>query len=334
MWRRTAWSVVLGVTAIPLSTLMGQQRDCPKLLVSELSWVRFEVFMGRIVAVTNRAKQDRQRARRELPDGTIESLAVSIDRGLTSLRYARQSETEQINVCVVRRDSVEIRWFWQEPDRPTHVLTYLQQPGADVRMTVQVDGQSPRLYEAPSLWHLLADEPAVRTSPILGLLKRLKPDWRPLAEVDAILAELVSTTPWRMSTSVEEVEQLVKQMSHKKFGVRRWADRELRSRGRQVLCLLDDLDCRLDGEQRMRIREIRRAIEGDESDTPQRVASWLVNDRQIWLALLEHDQLRHRQMAHAHLARIVNRSIDFDPGAEQSLRNEQVASLRTQLALR
>ncbi len=103
----------------------------------------------------------------------------------------------------------------------------------------------------------------------------------------------------------------------------------------QVLCLLNEIDLsQLDCEQRLRVREIRRSLAGDASDTPPRVAVWLVNDKRVWLALLDHPTLRYRQVAHAHLVRIVARPLDFQPEAELAVRRGQLVALRTQLALR
>lgn len=335
MWRRTALIVVIGLTLASRSRSMGQESNCPRLLLSDLNWVRFDVIMGRVVAVKNRAKQDRQRARRELPCGITESVSICIDRGLTSLQYALDSDALHLDVRVVRRDEVEIRCERGEAEGSSTSMTYTQIPGEDVQITVATDGEAEQFYRAPSLWHLVVSDAAIGDLLLLEVLQQLRRDWRPLSEAEAIRTALIETEPWDVTTSLQEVRLLVDQLADRDFRIRRLADRELRSRGRAVLCLLNELDPnQLDGEQRMRIREIRRALIGDVADTPERVTAWLVNDKCLWLALLDHQNMGHRLAARQHLARIVDRPIQFDPGARPAIRSEQLAALRSQLAIR
>ena len=84
----------------------------------------------------------------------------------------------------------------------------------------------------------------------------------------------------------------------------------------------------------MRIREIRRALVGDHSDTPDRVVAWLMNDKRMWLTLMNHDRTQHRLIAKEHLARIVDRPIQFDPTAGPEQRAQQVAALQAQFVQR
>ena len=174
MWRRTALIVAVGLALASRSKVMAQERHGPDLLISDLSWVRFDVVMGRIVAATNRAKQDRQRARRELPDGVVETLAVSIDRGLTSLQYTSESDTQRLTICVVRRDDVEVRWTENRPGEPSTTMAYVQTPGQDVCVSVQVGDGSVQEYRAPSLWHLIIGQRELRGTQILDVLISLR----------------------------------------------------------------------------------------------------------------------------------------------------------------
>ncbi len=61
MWRRTAFLLIVGLSLAPRSRAVGQESEDSHFLLADSNWVRFDVVMGRIVAVTNRAKQDRQR---------------------------------------------------------------------------------------------------------------------------------------------------------------------------------------------------------------------------------------------------------------------------------
>jgi hypothetical protein len=335
MWRRTALIVVIGLALASRSRSMAQESQCPQLLISDLNWVRFDVVMGRIVAVKNRAKQDRQRARRELPCGTCEALTISIDRGLTSLHYVLESERLDLTVHVSRRDDVEIRYERRERGtQPVDVL-YSQVPGETVRVAVSRAGESQVVHEAASFWHVVVCDPDACDYFLIDVLKELNPDWRPMVDAEAIRTKLLKTSQWELNTSLDEVQMLVDQLGDRNFKVRQLADRELRSRGRSVLGLLECLDSRkFDSEQRMRIREIRRALVQQHSDTPDRVAAWLVNERCIWLRLMHHADARCRAVAQTHLARLVDRPVDFDPYGAPKSRSEQLASLEDQLTRR
>ncbi len=316
MWRRTALIVVIGLSLTARSKLNGQEKKgrkqpCPDLLFSDLGWVRFDVVMGQLVAATNRTKQDRQRAERTLPCGGTETLVVSIDRGLTSLQYQLESDAQKLSLQVIRRENVCIRWESLPPGGVRTTMLYQQTPGKGVGLTIRVGTEAERTYQAASLWHLLVAEPELRESHICDILESLRPDWHLREEVNTIRTALVNTAPWSVPTSMAEVEVLVRQMKHGDFCVRQAADRELRSRGRAVLCLLDRLDPqRLDCEQRLRIHEIRRHLTGSGIDTPQRVTAWLINNKQVWTALDNHDLDKHdaatgHVAARAHLTRII-----------------------------
>ena len=69
MRQRTALIFMLSVMLASWEKSRGDEGKTPRLLLSDLGWVRFDVIMGRLVAVTNRAKGDRQRARRRLLTG-------------------------------------------------------------------------------------------------------------------------------------------------------------------------------------------------------------------------------------------------------------------------
>jgi len=330
MWRRTALIVVVGLTLASRSKLEAQQRNDRELLVTDLNWVRFDVMMGRLIAVTNRAKQDRQRSRHEA-DGTAESLSVCIDRGLTSLQYCRESDAERLSIRVVRRDHVEIRREQAPGKTGSHNVAYIQKPGESVRVLISSGDEGEQVLQGPSIWHLMLADPRVARSGILDVLEQLKPDWHPRQQAECIRNGLLLTAPWRLATSADEVDQLVRQLGHENFQTRQRADRELRSRGRHVLGLLEALEPdSLDMEQRLRVREICRTLAGDHGDTPNRVTAWLLNDRRLWFELLDDDQLECRQLAHAHLLRLCDRPMEFDPAADPAIRSLQLAALRSQ----
>jgi hypothetical protein len=170
---------------------------------------------------------------------------------------------------------------------------------------------------------------------LVPVLKMLRPDWRIEDETAQIRSTLLQCKRSRTATSRQEVDMLVAQLAHEEFRVRQRADRELRARGRDVLCYLKDVDrSELDAEQRLRVESIQEAVAADIEDTPARVAAWLCNDRLLWLALLNADDPQHRATASRELARLCEHPIDFDPLASQAVRNEQVANLQAKLLRR
>jgi hypothetical protein len=90
----------------------------------------------------------------------------------------------------------------------------------------------------------------------------------------------------------------------------------------------------LDAEQRLHVESIRAAIKAEGDDSRQRVAAWLANDMEIWVAMLADEDGQHRQTARQCVARLANRSIVFDPTASADVRGQQVAALRAELLVR
>ncbi len=331
MWHRMSPIIAIGLTLSALAETRAAQTDFGRLLISDPDYVRFDVSMGRLRATTIRAKQDRQRIERDLPGGHKELLATSLDRGLISLQYALDCGTRQLTVQVVRRDDLEIRWTQRDADGETCTSIYVQRPGDDVMLSICTTANPVQQYRAPSLWHLAIIHRDVCESHLAEVLQLVCPDWDFVGQTDKIRDTLLQPSPAKPTTSLAEVRLLVRQLAERDFRVRQRADRELQSRGQQLLCLLNELDQdELDAEQRLRLCEIRRSIMGDAADTPLRVSQWMANDKRIWIPLMGDDNSTCRMLARAQLARIFERAVPFDPHAEPRVRAEQLASLRNE----
>jgi hypothetical protein len=125
------------------------------------------------------------------------------------------------------------------------------------------------------------------------------------------------------------MKELVEQFKSPEFAARQAADRQLRAMGQSVIAFLERLDERqLNAEQRIRVRRIKRDLIVQDGDTPARVASWLVQDKLVWVALLDNPDAERRAIASRHLTRLAGTTIRFDPLAEASLRQRQVQDLR------
>jgi hypothetical protein len=239
-----------------------------------------------------------------------------------------------VQLHVVRRDQLELRWSTARNQEAWQTIVYEQEPGNGVRLRTIGETGETQVCTAPSLWHLLVLQPD-GTSSLVTALRTLRPDWNLQSQCDALGRHLLNMDARTLVDTPQEVQLLVEQLGHAEFRVRQQADRALRARGRSVLGLLNETDFQqLDSEQKLRIGEIRRSLTDYTSDTPQRVATWLCNDRHIWLALLEKGEPADGMIARSHLERLTNRRIDFDPQATPESRAEQMAWLRSELRRR
>src|SRR5436190_1897589 len=119
------------------------------------------------------------------------------------------------------------------------------------------------------------------------------------------------------------------QPSEPGFGDRQSADQALRDAGQPVLAFLRGQKlAELAPEQRRRIRAILADVADTGADSPERVADWLLDDRGVWLALLNRGELEHRIAAAEHLSKLCRRNLPFDPSASPESRQAQMADLR------
>lgn len=339
MWQRTVPIIAWGLLWAIAARSTGQETRPQGLLITDRNWVRFEVLSGRIAATSSRLKQDRQRLRRELPSGRVETLTVSIDRGLVSVHYLAEDPAdspagERILIRVVRRDEVELEWS-DATDRRGTTVTYRQPSAGDVELHVQLPDAAPRQLHGPSLWHLMLTDPSTCDKYLAPLLRILRADWSVSEEASAVRSLLLSGRGGGVVAERDDVQRLVQQLAHPEFRVRQQADRELRSGGPAVFGHLRQLDATsLDREQQLRVQAIVQSLTACRDDTPARVAARLRNDRAAWLALLRDEDPHHRTRAFAELSRLCGQPVRFDPLAPPGERTAQVARLHEELLRR
>ncbi|MCH7727329.1 MAG: hypothetical protein IH991_12740 [Planctomycetes bacterium] len=73
-----------------------------------------------------------------------------------------------------------------------------------------------------------------------------------------------------------------------------------------------------------------REITWQRSDSPGRVAEWLVNDPSVWLALLTSNEEEVRAIAKAQLSRVYGQEFEFDLTADETTRQRQAEVLRNE----
>jgi hypothetical protein len=88
----------------------------------------------------------------------------------------------------------------------------------------------------------------------------------------------------------------------------------------------------LDAEQQSRLRRIIRDLSAQTGeDTPQHIASMLIEDPLIWLALLSRPEESTRQAAVQQLTALLNLPIGIDPKAEPDSQAKARDELRKQI---
>jgi hypothetical protein len=334
MWQKTAFGLAMFLALDANSLVRADDADPDSLFLTRLRWVRFDLVQGRVQATTNRSDQSRQHAADYGESGHRETLHVSIDQGLISLKYQSIAPNKSLHIDVVRRGEVQICMADQTAGQQ-RVIVY-QQPQQDaVSLQVTCGGQPPTRWEAASLWHLMLAYPDQCRQHLVPTLELLRPNWNLEQDRQEILAHLVKVRPEQYIVSRAEIDELVEQLNDPRFRVRQLADRELRSLGPCGLIYLDRIDPQtLAPEQRERVWRIRAAIAASSTDTPACIAARLSHDRGVWITLLGDDDRRTRDVAKRQLSHLCQGEIDFDPLADPDQRALQIANLRDQLLRR
>jgi hypothetical protein len=337
MWRRIACSLALGW--ISGAAVTGFSQECkPRSLFSTCQAIQLEIVLGRLYVFPRHGGQVRAAT---VPDEGVtlhESLVVNNDGGSPLVRYQHADDGRTMTVEVEGGHRISICGE-SSREQASESFEFFQPERGDLRLVVR-DGAEVRDVSAPTIWHLLLSE-RWGCSGMLAALDVLRPDWNLMGAAEQLETEMFQMALAGRPISRVDVERLVAQLNAPEYQVRQSADRQLRSHGPIVLFHLDRLELdkrsgaqRLSGEQRARIQQIRSALMAGVGDTPRRVAEWLADDEQVWLALLKDGDPQRRQLAASRLAAIHPTQIQFDPYGEESRRQEQLARLRLQFGRR
>ncbi len=306
---------------------LAEDRVSKSSLITRLNWMQFEVVMGRIVALNSRYEQTRTASTGDVNSDYREILSLSVDNGIPSVRYERRTSTDLLSLEVIEGNQVELT-LKPRGENQQDSLHYFQPHEGRVRLTI-----GEQSVEAVNVWHLFMVASKDQVARLCSCLEYLRPGWR-LPDT----ATAIETALFRLSTSgyrpdKEQVNRLVRQLGSKSFKTRQRADRELRGMGIRVLSALADVDTlRLDSEQKARMEGIRQAVMSQSDDTPERVASWMIEDRQVWLTLLSHGDMEKRIAALEHLSDIAGHHLEYDPTAAEAIRRTQIETLTARLA--
>ena len=201
----------------------------------------------------------------------------------------------------------------------------MQQPGEPLTLSFGSESER-RTIRADTLWELLLGHREDCRVHLLPLLYKIRSDWQLLATADQVKGQLLTLARSPVPTEHESWSRLVAQLGDDNFSKREEADRRLRANGRRVLVFLRTLDPQtLDAEQRFRVARIVRGLSGiDVGDQSREIAEELRDNPSIWLALAGDEEESTRGTAKNELQRILQQSIEFDPAADQSIRNDQL----------
>lgn len=296
-------------------------------LVKQLSRVQLVVVGGRIVA---QAPQLGGRiSSNSTEDDRNERLTIEFMGPQPSLEYELSSVNEQFLVQLKEGERLSVKLLRRSDASEVVPVEFTQEPAASLELAIGTEGDR-RVFRAPSLWHLLIDEPEICREHLVPLVEILRPDWRLMQTAAEIEQGMIRAAQSPVQSNREQWSALVAQLASDEFGQRRAADRQLRQAGQAIVPYLESLDPgRLDAEQRFRIRRIVAAMANEVAeDLPSRVSQAAAADPRAWLTLLDREEESLRRLAASQMQELLGEPIDFDAAAEPALRDEQIARLR------
>jgi hypothetical protein len=337
MWTRIVSLAALAALTLPGEATFAQQPGSSRCahpptgsLIGQVEWLRLSISGGRIALTSTRCGQVSMTAEPAADNPVRQSLSVDAQAGVLLATYETTDDQAVITLIVDERKLVTIVRRPLAGDAPE--LRYVQPASGPVQLAFSSDES--RKTSAASLWHLLLAEPAARQH-LLPVLDQLAPHWRLPGQLTNIETSLASVAGTDTSAQRRQWQAWVDQLADPSFSRRREADQALRSAGQSVLAHLRQLDpAALDLEQRRRIRAIITAIADSSPDSPERVASWLADDKRVWIVLLARGDERGRQAAARHLSLLCGRPVAVDPAASDDQREQQLVELKALLAER
>ncbi len=299
-------------------------------IAARMHWIQYNMVSGRIVASSGLSvpkmlvQSPGRRTRRH------ETLSIQINAGICGMEYNSNARDDQLKVMLSGGNHLVIRRTRSEDG---YLLRFEQRP--DEPLTLELNTKDDqRRWRAAGFWQLYIAEPDVVRSHLIPLIELLHPSWQLAATGAEIEDTLVRTqqAPSRDQPDRERWSRLVAALGSAKFSERQTAQRALYEAGQGVVPYLQSLDPqRLDAEQTARIRAVVQALSVDYEDRVDRVAAWLASDEQVWLAILDRDEVARRRVAAEQLSRLLGGPIDFDPTAAPEVRQRQIERLRARV---
>lgn len=306
-----------------------------RINADRLRWLQYSMVAGRIAITSDNvgtnmtygpARSDRQRRER---------LSIQIQPASIVLRYELTADNGSMQLSIDsgnRLAGVASHQFVLHSVRDQTTVHFEQAPGEWLELTVK-KGDTRQHWQAPSFWHLLLAQPEPVRAHLIPVLEILRPAWQLAASGAALEDALLLRAAHGRDNPIEQWQRWVAELGSPRFNDRVVAERELLAAGQAVVPFLQALDRRhLDAEQNWRLRKLVEQLSPGYQDGTDRLAVWLADDPQIWLALVNRPELAKRRIAARRLAELSGEAIDFDPGADQVTRAAQYDRLQASLA--
>ncbi len=263
----------------------------------------------------------------------IERLNVVVKDNSYSFSYQRSDGKASVSVSADDSDRFSI--CREEPsDRGTTKTTFVQEPSQGVTLTVAAGSTAVKTYSAPSLWHLFIFRPREAKTYLAPLLEIIRPNGKLGEQAAAVEAELIRKANSNTDDEQSRWRELVEQLGDDRYAKREAAERELRACSPAVLSYLRSLNfSQIEAERRYRLVRTIDSFAGRLSDdSPERIASWLVGDASIWLALTERTDEKVRDAAVKRVAALLGEKVTLDPSADPATQNSEREKLRLRVA--
>jgi hypothetical protein len=311
----------------------AQYLPSPGSLLARSSWCRLDIVAGRVTLVEPRLGH-KATVTSESPDGQpAEVLAFcATDVDSASLRYEYLDDQQQwlVDIQLSRQVLIQRR---PQADSPVVAVQYRQPELGPVSLEVQQRDRTLRVV-ATDFWRLFLAAPELCSEHLIPILEAMRPDWQLATLGRRVEHALLAKAAAGSRLERQELDALVEQLGDREFRRRQAADRQLRSLGQQVVGYLSRLDLdHLNAEQRIRLQRIRQTLQVTDSDSPERVATWLIDDPATWISLLGRQDQTARMAAARHLDSLLDRPLRFDALATAPERARQLARLQDELGI-
>jgi hypothetical protein len=308
----------------PASAKPASPPHTERNLIARTGWLRLEIVGGRIAVLGHRCGQSRVVQVGEPAQLPYEQLSVQLHTESLVVHYEDLRHERQIYLDLDDQQRLTVTRTASSPTSDVKLVQPFRGP-----LTLTVGRDAPRTFTAPTLWHLALQHPELCEESVFPLLETLRPHWRLKEQAVAIQKELLTHAGEDVVTERAQWRQWVAKLDSDDFEERQEAAQQLRSAGQGVVAWLRRLDQRqLSSEQAARVQDICQGLAHLSTDTPPRVAAWLLDDRQAWLALLRHEDPTVRTAAATHLTLLFGQPIPFNPYGGQSEREQQLTQLQ------
>ncbi len=258
--------------------------------------------------------------------------------GSLAYTYVRKAKTgdpqsdsrEELGVEISSEGRFVLRY--SDKDHPGRYFNLTQVPGQPISLSLPPPDK-PHVLRAPTIWHLLIIDGEDCRKQLLPMLEAIHSGWHVSLSAQAAEDELVKMSAVSRKSDRKQWEAWVDQLADPHWKPREDADRNLREVGPAVLGYLNRLNMsRLDAEQQSRIHRIIRWLSTQTAeDTPEHVASMLIEDPLVWLALLARPEEPTRRAAVQQLTVLLSVPIAIDPKADPVSQVKAREALRKQI---